>query len=86
VGRVQAGLVSGPYFSSTMLMVLLWAGLMVAIGLALLQMMSMQDKLVSLEEEVSRLRSENLHAFARLEEVVGELKIEPNRDLGVPPN
>lgn len=72
--QTQQIVVAGP-FSNTVLMALLWSCVVAVIAFLLLRLSSMQHTLSLLEDEVSSLREENANAFARLEEVIGELKL-----------
>jgi ribosomal protein L14E/L6E/L27E len=72
--QAQQIVVAGP-FSNTVLMALLWSCVVAVIAFLLLRLSSMQHTLSLLEDEVSSLREENANAFARLEEVIGELKL-----------
>lgn len=73
--QAQSG-VATTSLSNTLFAMLLMAGIV----FLLLQTASMQEKILLLEEEVSRLREENIEAFARLEEAIRNANLASGKD------
>lgn len=67
---------SSLYWSFEIFCTLMWLCLMIGIALLLLQM---QNKIALLENQVSTLREEHVHAFARFEQAIQNVKLADNR-------
>lgn len=71
--KIQSNVSSAP-FVITLLLALLFGCVLLGMAFLILQMLSMNNRMASLEDEVSRLREENALALARLAEAVGSMK------------